>query len=113
MLLWSETALIVGLLDEGGRRLDPLDVAHEHRVPGLRHLARALKLMDFEPVLLETPLGAVFDRFSLALWATVKWDKLQLNLATVPLRREASSLVQGLFDGAHLIFALAYVNNFV
>jgi len=70
--------------------------------------------MDFEPVLLEAPLGAVFDLLTLALGTAVERNELLLELLFIALH-ETTALVLfcGLFQRAHFIFALAYVNYFV
>lgn len=70
--------------------------------------------MDFEPVLLETPLRAVFHLLALALRTPVERDELLLKLLLVALH-ETTPLVlfRSLFQRAHFIFALAYVNYFV
>ena len=70
--------------------------------------------MDFEPVLLEASLRAVFDLLALALRTAVERDELLLELLLVALHETtALGLFCGFFQRAHFIFALANVNYFV
>ena len=70
--------------------------------------------MDFEPVLLEASLGAVFDLLTLTLGTAVERDELLLELLLIALH-ETTALVLfcGLFQRAHFIFALANMDNLV
>jgi hypothetical protein len=115
-LLGSQAAFIIGLLDKRGRSLDPLYVAKEDRVSSLGHLARTLELMDLEPVLLETSLGAVLYGFSLAFGTTVERYELLIILifSVLTLHKSGALILFGcLFKRTHIIFTLAYMNNFI
>ena len=114
LLLRGQAAFVIRLLDEGSGCLDPLHVAEEDRVSCLRHLARAFELMDFEPILLEASLRAIFDLLTLAFRTAVKWDELLLELPAVPLHKSSSLiLLCRLLQRAHFIFALANMDNLV
>ena len=79
--------------------------------------------MDLEPVLLKATLGAIFDRFPMhALWASVEWHKLLLELCAISCHVMAATVkvsialvlaLQNFFQRAHFVFALANVENLV
>ncbi len=113
LLLRGQAAVVVRLFDKGGRSLDALHVAQQHGVPGLRHLARALELVDLEPVLLEAPLVAVLDGLPLALGAGVESDELLVEFFVGAAARVELLVLPYVLKGALVISALAKVDLFV
>jgi hypothetical protein len=72
--------------------------------------------MDLEPVLLKASLGTVFDGFSLTFGTAVKrYELLIIQIfSVVTLHKSGALILFGrLFQRTHIIFTLAYMNNFV
>ena len=109
-LFRREAALIVSFLDKRSRGFNSLHVGQQHRISSFWHLTTALKLVDFEPVLLEASLTAIFDWLTLTFGTCIERDKLLFERRVLVTR---SLQFQNFFKRTHVVLALTNMDDFV